>query len=234
MNEAHITKPATLGEKYMAGSCKHLWMLLVLQHVSKAIIAAFAFSFIVFAATALGDQDPWSDKFYQYHIPVDVVVESPGWNQIPLDEKQITGAINAIEEFQYDAQFFAYNYLKVIQPAPGGSASEIEAGFYMIPDGETDVVPLTNGPVPREGLPISLPVEPHCSYLVRYTAMGGSSSPLLNYEPVFPVGHPMRWHAARISYEPRLLRLAKTEYETLLIPYSNIVRHGFMPGILRI
>lgn len=33
----------------------------------------------------------------------------------------------------------------------------------------------------------------------------------------------MRWHAARISYEPRLLRLAKTEYETLLIPYSNIV-----------
>ena len=106
--------------------------------------------FIVFATTVLGGQDPWSDKFYQYRIPVDVVVESPGWNQIPLDEKPITGAINAIEKFQYDAQFFAYNYLKVIQPAPDGSASEIEAGFYMIPDGETDVVPLTNGPVPRK------------------------------------------------------------------------------------
>lgn len=83
---------------------------------SISIVALAAMFWLASIPTALSaDADKWHDTFYQYRIPVEIVVDKPGWARIPLDEEVITQAINGIEEFKYDPQFFAYNYIKVVE-----------------------------------------------------------------------------------------------------------------------
>ena len=176
----------------------------------------------------------WPDSFYQYRVPIDLYAETSGWNQIPLDEWQITEAINTGEQFKYDADVFAYEYLKVWD-----EGISVEGGFCMIPEGDPLLVPL---PEPTSDTPAAmyediageltppdpgdvahLTVEPHRYHLLRYVAQDGGSSPAVDYEPVFPIGCPPRCHGFRISYEPRLLPCTRTEHQVLLLPDTDTV-----------
>src|SRR3989442_11811514 len=77
----------------------------------------------------------WFDTYFQYRIPATVDAESAGWNLVAINEGQITGAINRLEDLQFDPLWFAYNYLTAVEVDASGRLVDpnIEAGFYLIP-----------------------------------------------------------------------------------------------------
>lgn len=182
---------------------------------------------------------PWDDTFYQYRLPITFVAERSGWQQVPINERLIVDAINALEEFKYSADFFAYNALRCVAVDESGAVADVEAGFFLIetgPDrtagwaapeaatGQAEPMFEENGIMPpvRKGDDLTVAVEPDAFHLLRYTTSGGSS-PALRYEPIFAEGTKLHKHTCRISYEPRLLQLAETTHETLMQPASNEV-----------
>ena len=62
-------------------------------------------------------------------------LEKAGWNVIPVDQAQITAAINKKQELQYKPVWFAYNYVKVVEVDDKGKVinPNPEAGFYLVP-----------------------------------------------------------------------------------------------------
>src|SRR3990172_10616098 len=108
----------------------------------RAILASLL-AVILPSSLFAGDRN-WFDTYYQYRIPVEVQVEKPGWVRLPLAEKEITQAVNAIEELQYDPNFLAYNYLKVVEVGKAGEVTDadLEAGFYLVPAGEAQAIPI--------------------------------------------------------------------------------------------
>ena len=188
----------------------------------------------------------WDDTFYQYRIPVKVKIEKAGWNIIPVDEKMITDAVNELEELKYSPDFFAYNYLKVVEVTKEGEIIDAnpEAGFYMVPAGEKRSVTVREtesgqreamfeGP---SGMPpkadkkdeVVLPVEPFEYYLFRYTSQGGGSSPTAHYRQVYPIGAKRREHGFYLSYEQRLLPLSETKQKTLILPDADSITLRFV------
>ena len=68
----------------------------------------------------------WSDRFYQFRLPIVTESEQAGWQQWPLDAQQITAAINKIGPFRFDPRFFAFS-----QPfhMPGLIEHDLEIDF---------------------------------------------------------------------------------------------------------
>lgn len=206
---------------------------------------AVMFFLALIAAVLHAESGPWHDTFYQYRIPITLKIDNPGWTAIPLDEKTITAAINQLEELQYDPQFFAYNYVKLIEVDEFGNTihAQLDSGFCKVPQGDKLSVTVREDNTGRReamfegaaGTPpnadkkdqVVLPVEPLEYYLLAYTSQGGGSSPAVNYEPVFPIGCRLRTSAVLISYESRLLPQAPTRQQTLLLPDSGSIMLRF-------
>lgn len=164
----------------------------------------------------------WLDTYYQYRMLATVEAEHAGWNVVTVNEKQITAAINRLEELHFDPLWFAYNYALAVEVDEDGKLlnRDLEAGFYMIPQGEN----LARDSLSSGAETVDIPVEPRQYYLLRYSASGAGTSPMHRYNPIFPIGHTLRKSNYTVSYEPPLLPKALTEHERLFIPDVSPLR----------
>jgi hypothetical protein len=167
-----------------------------------------------------GGSPRWQDTFYQYRVPVTLQVEYAGVYRVALSPAEITAAINVGEALPFDPTWFAYNHLKVMEYDVHGRVLDpaVDAGFALVAD--------DHELLPAEARSLALPravvpVEPGETYLLRYTSQGGGASPALAFEPLFPVLHPRQPNAYLMSHEPRLLPLAETRREVLLVPNTT-------------
>ena len=73
------------------------------------------------------------DTYYQYRIPFETNSKNEGWVRISLTTEQITNAINRVSRFQYDAHFFAFNAVTLVEVDETGKVvhAHPEAGFYL-------------------------------------------------------------------------------------------------------
>ena len=92
-------------------------------------------AFLLSATSVLADE--WFDTFYQYRIPFEMNSKHDGWVRMSLTPEQITGAINRVSRFQFDANFFAFNAVALVEVDEAGKVVDAhpEAGFYMTPIG---------------------------------------------------------------------------------------------------
>ncbi len=203
------------------------------------------YSVLIFSALAAGTltahAGAWFDSYYQYRIPLKIQVKQPGAARIKLSEKDIFAAVNAGGEFRYRDEFFPYNNVIITERKGDRETLLKNGGWHLAVTGE-ELIP-RDFPLPAVGggenaneeqgkldparnskfLPVKVDA-PGAMYYCRFTNEGGGSSPLFIYEPIFPDGSRMRTHNCKISYIPRLLKQAKTEYETLLSPDPGDIR----------
>jgi hypothetical protein len=183
----------------------------------------------------------WHDPYYQYRIPLKIQVKQPGVYRLKLSGQEIFAAVNAVSEFKYRDGFFPYNHVVITERKDGREELLKNSGWFLGID-EKELIP-QGFPLPALGggesaneeqgrldpvrnskyLPVKAD-EPGTMYFCRFTNAGGGSSPLFIYEPIFPDGSRMRTHNYKISYMPRLLKQAETEYEALLIPDPGEIR----------
>ena len=189
----------------------HHSLITVCGSVMLAIVSSFSLA-----------TDDWADTYYQYRIPIVVEASTSGWNAIVLNEQQITTAVNRLEELQFDAQWFAYNSLAVVEVDSEGKmiSSDLEAGFYLVEQGPN----LAASALGSEQDTVEVSVESLVPYLLRYSSAGGSKSPMFQYENIFRLDSPMRKYNYRVSYEAPMLPKALTKHERLFIPDSGPVR----------
>jgi hypothetical protein len=164
------------------------------------------------------DSEPasdWFDPFYQYRIPLETTSDMAGWQQIPLTETQITTAVNKIEQFQFDANFFAYNAARLVEVDDAGQVVDphAEAGFYLVQRGEE----LAAGVLKSGNAKVLIDVVQDEPHLLTYTSSGGGKCPALEYETIFPPGSRLRRNDYRISYFAPLLPLRRTEHDTFFV-----------------
>ena len=159
--------------------------------------------------TATAQISDWAHPDCQYRFAVDVDIPQPGWNAVPLSERDICQAISSLEEYSFDPTFLAYNHVRVCEiEATGRRHTPLpNAGFHLVVD-PSELV--------KQDPSLPIPTSNRDYYLVRFTSEGGRFPPTVGYEQVFPVGEPPRTHAYMSSYVPRLLPRARTEHECLL------------------
>ena len=150
----------------------------------------------------------WGDSFYQYRIPLEVQVETPGWNRIPVTAEQVSTAISELEEYSFIDKFLAYDQLEFRERGlDGGSTGLLPIHYHLVP---------TSGELVSSSELMPIPTERDAFYLVEFASVGGVFPPTVGYEQVFPIGDPVRNHAYHSSYVPRLLPKASMHHECLL------------------
>lgn len=186
-------------------------------------------------------ESKWNNKYYQYRIPVVISAEKPGWQVVPIDEKQILDAINDLEELKYTGKSFAYNALRCVERNESGDVTDpkMEAGFFLIETGAdratgwSDGVTATNYAIPLfeengvlpptcKGDELTVAAEPGAFHLLRFTASGGTS-PAYKYSPIFSEESKLHKYMCGISYKPKLLPLTETIHEVLMQPMDDHV-----------
>jgi hypothetical protein len=150
---------------------------------------------------------PWYDTFFQYRIPVEIICSKPGWNVITITEKDITHAINGIDQFEFNPQFFAYDNILVVDDKTGKLFED--AGFYCYSYSDELVNEQSNY--------ISIPTQKDAYYLVKYRASSNKSSPLSRYNQVFPINSTIRTNNYLSSYEPSYLPMTEKTHQRLLL-----------------
>lgn len=181
------------------------------------LIAIMFFLTLTPTPASLADETSpaWHDTFYQYRLPIEIEADAAGWHTVPLTPQQITAAINTLEEMPFDATWFAYGQVQLIEiDAEGKPVGPLaDAGFHLIPGGE-DLLPddLLDG----EDV-VDIPVDPAGTYVLSYTTAGGRS-PLLLHEPVFPVNHAFRKIPSHTSFEPEMMPVSGTTRDALVRP----------------
>jgi len=198
------------------------------------MIRAHALLLCLLMAAETQGADEWYDSFYQYRIPVTIQADTPGWHTVPLTSADIVRAVNVNEQLAFDPTWFAFNQVKVVEVDDAGRTvnGDFDAGFALVLD-EQQLIPADALDGSREQL--DLPVEPGANYLLRYINEGGGASPVLRFEPLYPVTHKLQTTAYLTSHEPRMLPLARTSREVLIVPNTATmplrVRDAYITGL---
>lgn len=158
----------------------------------------------------------WSDRFYQFRLPIVTESEQAGWQQWPLDAQQITAAINKIGPFRFDPRFFAFSQLRVVEVDEQGQAvdSDVTAGFYLVPFGPDRAAGVLEGRPEKK----TITVTKDRFHLMSYTSSRGGKCPGYNYETIFPPGSPARRSNYRVSFFPPLLPQSRGRRELFFVP----------------
>lgn len=167
--------------------------------------------------------DTWVDTFYQFRLSFTTRAEQGGWQRLPLDETAITDAINHVQRFTYDPQFFAYNSLRLVAVDAAGEplANQPEGGFYLSPTGPSVVPPI-------DGDEVVVEVDEEVPYLLSFVSSGLGRDPALKYEVIWPPYHERRPHNVRCSFFPPYLPKTRQRHERLLI--SDIPQLTLLTG----
>ena len=86
--------------------------------------------------TATAQISDWAHPDCQYRFAVDVDIPQPGWNAVPLSERDICQAISSLEEYSFDPTFLAYNHVRVcvIEATGRRHTPLLTAGFHLVVD----------------------------------------------------------------------------------------------------
>jgi len=168
----------------------------------------------LFANSVLADE--WHDTFYQYRIPFETTAEQDGWVRIPLSADEITSAINRTSRFQFDADFFAFNVVALVEVDESGQVVDAhpEAGFYLTPIGKN----LAEGWEQTAGDKYAIKVVKDKPHLLEFVSSEFGKNPAYKYETIFQPGSPMRSTDYRTSFFPPLLPRGETRRKTLFVP----------------
>ena len=160
--------------------------------------------------------DGWFDTFYQYRIPFETNSKHEGWVRLSLTTEQITNAINRVSRFQYDANFFAFNAVTLVEVDEDGKVvnAHPEAGFYLSRVGSEQA----KGWQQATGDTHAIRVVKNKPYLLEFVSSDFGKNPAYKYETIFAPGSSMRSSDYRTSFFPPLLPRGKTRRKTLLIP----------------
>ena len=168
----------------------------------------------LFANSVLADE--WHDTFYQYRIPFETTAEQDGWVRIPLSAEKITDTINRTSRFQFDADFFAFNAVRLVEVDESGQVvnAHPEAGFYLTPVGKD----LAEGWQQTVGDKHAIKVVKGKPHLLEFVSAEFGKNPAYKYETIFQPGSPMRSTDYRTSFFPPLLPRGETRRKTLFVP----------------
>ena len=175
--------------------------------------------FWALALTLFADRvwaDDWFDTFYQYRIPFETDSERDGWVRIALSPDRITDAVNQAGRFQFDARYFAFNAVALIEVDETGQVVDPhpEAGFYLSPIGKD----LAAGWQDAAGDRYAIKVVKNKPHLLEFVSSGFGKNPANDYETIFPPGSSMRRTNFRTSFFPPLLPRSRTRQKTLFVP----------------
>ena len=160
--------------------------------------------------------DDWFDTFCQYRLSFETTSKHAGWVRIPLSTEQITKSVNQSSRFQFDARYFAFNTVVLVEVDEAGKAvtPHPEAGFYLTPIGKD----LAEGWQQATGDKYAIRVVKDKPHLLDFVASGFGKNPANSYETIFPPGSSMRSTDYRTSFFPPLLPRDKTRRKTLFVP----------------
>ena len=159
--------------------------------------------------------DDWFDTFYQYRIPFETNSEQDGWVRISLSVERITEAINRVSRFRYDAGFFAFNAVALVEVDETGKVIDphTEAGFHLTRVGAERAEGWQQAQAKHV-----IQVAKNKTYLLEFVSSSFGKNPGNKYETIFPPGSPIRQTNYRISYFPPLLPRHRTRHKTLFVP----------------
>ena len=179
------------------------------------MIRLFVISGLLLFARVASSAD-WFDTFYQYRIPFETTSEHNGWVSIPLSPEQITGSVNQAGRFQFDARYFAFNAVALVEVDEAGKvvAPHPEAGFYLTPIGSERA----EGWQQASGDRYSIKVVKDKPHLLEFVSSDFGKNPAYRYETIFPPGSSMRRTDYRTSFFPPLLPRGQTRRKTLFVP----------------
>ena len=179
--------------------------------------------------------DGWFDTFCQYRIPFETNSKHDGWVRISLTTEQITNAINRVSRFQFDATFFAFNAVTLVEVDETGKVvnAHPEAGFYLTRFGSEQA----KGWQQATGDMHAIRVVKNKPHLLEFVSSDFGKNPAYKYETIFLPGSSMRSTDYRTSFFPPLLPHGKTRRKTLFIPDREdmqlVVGGLWAPGKLR-
>ena len=160
--------------------------------------------------------DDWLDPYYQYRIPFETNTQNEGWVRISLTAEEITNTINRVSQFQYDAHFFAFNAVTLVEVDETGKVvhAHPEAGFYLSRVG----VDRAQGWQEATGDTHVIQVVKDTPHLLDFVSSNFGKNPAYKYETIFQPGSSMRSTDYRTSFFPPLLPQGKTRRKTLFVP----------------
>jgi hypothetical protein len=178
--------------------------------------------------------DDWFDAFYQYRIPFETNSKHDGWVRMSLTTEQITNAINRVSRFQFDAEFFAFNAVTIVEVDETGKVvnAHPEAGFYLTRAGSERA----KGWQQAAGDKYAIRVVKNKPHLLEFVSSDFGKNPAYKYETIFLPGSSMRSTDYRTSFFPPLLPHSKTRRKTLFVPDREdmqlVVGGDWAPGKL--
>ena len=151
--------------------------------------------------------DGWFDTFCQYRIPFETNSKHDGWVRISLTTEQITNAINRVSRFQFDATFFAFNAVTLVEVDETGKVvnAHPEAGFYLTRVGSEQA----KGWQQATGDMHAIRVVKNKPHLLEFVSSDFGKNPAYKYETIFLPGSSMRSTDYRTSFSRRCCRTAK-------------------------
>ena len=101
-----------------------------------------ALVFLLFGVAALPASE-WVDSFYSFRVPIRLGHLSAGQYTLELTPQMITQWINEKSDFQFKADFFNYNHVKLVEVDETGTVVDrtVDAGYRIVVGKEL----LTNG-----------------------------------------------------------------------------------------
>lgn len=190
------------------------------SNVRRLLIRSFA-SFLLWCLALLLSTnsllaDDWFDAFYQYRIPFETNSKHDGWVRMSLTTEQITNAINRVSRFQFDANFFAFNAVTLVEVDENGKVvhAHPEAGFCLTRVGSE----LAKGWQQAAGDKYAIKVVKDKPHLLEFVSSDFGKNPAYSYETIFLPGSSMRRTDYRTSFFPPLLPRGKTRQKTLFVP----------------
>ncbi len=132
------------------------------------LLVLLALVLMLIAHDALADD--WFDTFYQYRIPLETRSQQVGWLEIPISESQIVEAINRVDRFQFDPNFFSWNAARLVEVDEEGDVVDphAEAGFYLMQLGDE----LAGGVLASGTEKPVISVSSNKPHLLTYTSSG--------------------------------------------------------------
>lgn len=184
--------------------------------------------------TTKSSADDWFDTYYQYRIPFESTSTHDGWVRVPLSPEQITEAVNQVGQFQFDARYFAFNAVALVEVDEAGQviAPHPEAGFYLTSIGKDLAGGWQQAAVDKYAIRV-VKNKPH---LLEFVSSDFGKNPAYKYETIFLPGSSMRSTDYRTSFFPPLLPHGKTRRKTLFVPDREdmqlVVGGDWAPGKL--
>ncbi len=183
----------------------------------------------------------WFCDSFQYRLTLETEVDKPGWHEIAIPSGMLVDKASELSGFKFRMESFSPNRVILTQVGATGEKKFDNAGYYLLTS-DREAVPVGlklpankgdgGGAYEKDGMlqhlvkdrfgkQIAVPVKGGQLYLCRFRNSGGGSSPTYLYEPTHDKGSRLRKYNYDISYIPRLLPQAETDFEVLVRPDVN-------------